>query len=83
MNRRAFLSGIGALVGGIAIEKAIPFGRVWSFPKEIKCINKEDLRYAQVALLRDLFEKEEKYIRLSNWPLRSSCAYWERIVNAV
>lgn len=35
MNRRNFLQGIAALVGGIAIEKAIPFGRVWSFPSRI------------------------------------------------
>lgn len=35
MNRRNFLSLFGAGVAGIAIEKAIPFGRVWSFPKEI------------------------------------------------
>ncbi len=35
MNRRSFLAGLGALIGGIAIEEAIPFGRVWSFPKSI------------------------------------------------
>ena len=35
MNRRGFLAGLGALIGGIAIEKAIPFNRVWSFPKNI------------------------------------------------
>jgi len=39
MDRRNFLKGLGALVGGIAINEAIPFNRVWSFPKEIK-INK-------------------------------------------
>lgn len=39
LSRRGFLSGLGALVGGIAIEQAIPFGRVWSFPKEVKCLN--------------------------------------------
>lgn len=36
MNRRGFLSGMGAIVGGLAIEQAIPLGRVWSFPTEIK-----------------------------------------------
>lgn len=35
MNRRNFLSLFGAGVAGIAIEQAIPLGRVWSFPKEI------------------------------------------------
>lgn len=35
MNRRNFLAGLGALVGGIAIEQAIPLNRVWSFPRQI------------------------------------------------
>ena len=36
MNRRNFLSLFSAGVAGIALEQAIPLGRVWSFPKEIK-----------------------------------------------
>lgn len=36
MQRRQFLTALGALVGGIAIDQAIPFNRVWSFPKDIK-----------------------------------------------
>ncbi len=39
MNRRGFLAGLGALVGGVLLDKAVPFGRVWSFPSEIKCLN--------------------------------------------
>jgi hypothetical protein len=35
LSRRGFLSGLTALVGGIALEQAIPFGRVWSFPSKI------------------------------------------------
>ena len=35
MNRRSFLSLFGAGVAGIALEQAIPLGRVWSFPKQI------------------------------------------------
>jgi hypothetical protein len=35
MNRRHFLSLFSAGVAGIALEQAIPLGRVWSFPKEI------------------------------------------------
>ena len=35
MNRRNFLSLFSAGVAGVALEQAIPFGRVWSFPKEI------------------------------------------------
>lgn len=35
MNRRNFLSVISAGIAGIALEQAIPLGRVWSFPKKI------------------------------------------------
>lgn len=35
MNRRGFLQVLGIAVGGIALEQAIPFNRVWSFPKNI------------------------------------------------
>ena len=35
MNRRNFLSLFSAGVASIALEQAIPLGRVWSFPKEI------------------------------------------------
>lgn len=43
MERRSFIAGISALIGGIAIEKAVPLGRVWSFPKEIKCLNATEI----------------------------------------
>ena len=46
MNRRGFLQGLGALVGGVMLEKAIPLGRVWSFPKEVKCVNFANLASA-------------------------------------
>lgn len=36
MNRRSFLSFFGLSIAGLALDKAIPNGRVWSFPKEIK-----------------------------------------------
>lgn len=45
MNRRSFLAGISALVGGIAIDNAVPLGRVWSFPKEIKLYGRPVLSY--------------------------------------
>jgi hypothetical protein len=35
MDRRGFLRFLGAGVAGIALEQAIPLGRVWSFPKQI------------------------------------------------
>lgn len=35
MNRRGFLSLLGLGIAGVALEQAIPLGRVWSFPKEI------------------------------------------------
>lgn len=36
MDRRSFLRGLGLLVGGVVAAEAIPLGRVWSFPREIK-----------------------------------------------
>lgn len=35
MERRNFLKLFGGTVAGIALEQAIPLGRVWSFPKRI------------------------------------------------
>ena len=35
INRRGFLKGLGILVGGMALEEAIPLGRVWSFPSRV------------------------------------------------
>ena len=35
MNRRGFLSLFGLGIAGIALEQAVPLGRVWSFPSEI------------------------------------------------
>ena len=35
MNRRNFLTRLGLVAGGLALDQAIPFNRVWSFPKEI------------------------------------------------
>jgi hypothetical protein len=35
MDRRRFLSLFGVGVAGLALDQAIPLGRVWSFPKEI------------------------------------------------
>ena len=38
MQRRQFLTGLGALFGGVLLNEAVPFNRVWSFPKDIKII---------------------------------------------
>jgi hypothetical protein len=35
MDRRGFLKLFSAGVAGIALDQAIPLGRVWSFPKKI------------------------------------------------
>jgi hypothetical protein len=35
MDRRKFLQLVGLGAGGIVLEQAIPFNRVWSFPKNI------------------------------------------------
>lgn len=35
LDRRGFLRGLGMAVAGLALEQAIPLGRVWSFPSNI------------------------------------------------
>jgi hypothetical protein len=35
VNRRGFFKFLGIGVAGIALEQAIPLGRVWSFPSKI------------------------------------------------
>jgi hypothetical protein len=35
MERRRFFKLLGSTVAGAALEEAIPFGRVWSFPSKI------------------------------------------------
>jgi hypothetical protein len=35
MDRRGFLSLAGLGIAGVALDQAIPFNRVWSFPKKI------------------------------------------------
>jgi hypothetical protein len=39
VDRRSFIGLLGAGIAGIALEQAIPLGRVWSFPKEIVVAN--------------------------------------------
>lgn len=50
MKRRNFLLGLGAAVAGVAVERAIPFARVWSFPSKIRIFNAADLQAAVDSL---------------------------------
>jgi len=72
MNRRGFLAGLGALIGGIAIEEAIPFGRVWSFPKEVKCVNfcSDEYSIAYNRALNNYLSEYTKYME-SKLPISS------------
>lgn len=36
-------------VAGIMLDKAIPVNRVYSFPKDIKCLNAAPLTYGDIA----------------------------------
>ena len=54
MNRRSFLGGLAALVGGIAVAEAIPLGRVWSFPSKIVPLNVTISQYSDYISLSDL-----------------------------
>jgi hypothetical protein len=43
MNRRDLFKGFGAIVAGVAIEQAIPLGRIWSFPSQIVIASRGNL----------------------------------------
>jgi len=58
VNRRGFLQGLGALIGGVAIQEAIPFGRVWSFPKEIKIVRSESQVDKMNQILKEVYGPE-------------------------
>jgi|FreactTroBogLake_1042271.scaffolds.fasta_scaffold51506_2 hypothetical protein len=45
MQRRQFLKFFSAGIAGLALDQAIPFGRVWSFPKEIVIFKGLDLAH--------------------------------------
>ncbi len=51
LNRRGFLGLLGGAGVGIALEQAIPFGRVWSFPTKIKPIAYDQVFYGRPHLL--------------------------------
>jgi hypothetical protein len=56
MNRRGFLGLLGAAIAGIAVDQAIPLGRVWSFPKNIVIPPKPialDLKQVHLEIVRE------------------------------
>lgn len=74
MNRRRFLGWMGAIVGGVALEQAIPFHRVWSFPKEIKIaplITLDKLNYAFVPLKANITAYDD-FVWVTDLPLYTS-----------
>lgn len=61
MQRRQFLRGLGVVVGGLLLEQAIPFNRVWSFPKNLRLANLDEInaistKYIIPALADDVFK---------------------------
>ena len=75
MNRRSFLRGLGAVIGGIALEQAVPFGRVYSFPTKIHCVNAFDEasgitgKYIVPVLFDNVFKPSPLFITLKARPL--------------
>jgi hypothetical protein len=81
MNRREFFKRAGLAIGGIALEEAIPFGRVWSFPSTIVIakqtafldplfISREALRILHDNLKLTTFMNEKYESAISRSPLR-------------
>jgi hypothetical protein len=55
VNRRTLLKSLGIVIGGIVLNEAVPLGRVWSFPSEIKCLNLvEDFKYTKLMMYRNI-----------------------------
>jgi hypothetical protein len=80
VDRRRFLELLGIGGVGIALEQAIPFGRVWSFPKEIviaqqvlpipfvtqQCLNVLEQNLGTYFFLSDRFRFEEKNLPIGS-----------------
>lgn len=67
MERRRFLSLLGLGVAGIALEQAVPLGRVWSFPKEIAIARhpfdySNELSRANRFLMQYLLEAQQQAV---------------------
>jgi hypothetical protein len=56
MNRRNFLGLFSAGVAGLALEQAIPLGRVWSFPSKI-VIPRPGLDIGDVVIVKEVWRK--------------------------
>lgn len=72
MNRRNFLTGLATLIGGVAIESAIPFNRVYSFPSNIVIPSSTYNTYlygsdAIVFYKKDWMEKLKQQFILTNF----------------
>lgn len=69
--------GLGA--AGLALEQAIPFGRVWSFPKEIRLATPRDMSnffavQPEYTKLVDIYKAME-FHRSDNWPDMSQVVF--------
>lgn len=60
-DRRGFLKFLGLGVAGIALEEAIPFNRVWSFPKQI-VVAPESCDWVRVTETWMRFRCPERYV---------------------
>src|SRR5262249_22346443 len=54
IDRRNFLIGLGAMIGGVLVENAVPTGRVYSFPGDIKIVRSLDSINYVTTLGREL-----------------------------
>lgn len=65
MNRRSFLGLLGMTIGGVALEQAIPNGRVWSFPSEIKIVPINSLLTVE-EITAECLQISRRYIKFYN-----------------
>lgn len=73
MERRGFLKLFSVGIAGLALEQAIPFGRVWSFPKNIviaPSLDDINTRWINMEILLQV----KKNLRAASDPFG---VYWE------
>lgn len=68
MNRRNFLQGIAVMFAAQAAERVIPFGRVWSFPKQI-VIPKHSNILRIGDLLKTVYSSEDHLVDSARYAL--------------
>jgi hypothetical protein len=79
MNRRNFLSLFPGAIAGIALHQAIPFNRVWSFPRNISYRGGVDFAVGESFSIRTTWHRpSETFVIVKSIEIRSANGEWEQ-----